>query len=454
MFSLSFVSLMLLGLGLMGLRVFWWGFVWGSMFMTVVSVLIWYSSLDLFNCFGWFFTLDNLSVSLVSLSAMVCGLSVLGSVRDVLKVSNKVGLFVVGNWVLMVALFYCFSFGSLFSFYLFFEVSLIPILLIIIGWGYQPERLQAGKYMMLYTVGASLPLLILIMKYLSNNGMMFIGLVNNGSWSFSWLVLVCGSLAFLVKLPVYGFHLWLPKAHVEAPVAGSMVLAGVLLKLGGYGLVRVFKLLSFSSCASLTLILCLGLVGGVVSSMVCFSQVDVKSLVAYSSVGHMSLVFGGVYSGVEWGLSGALCMMVAHGLCSAGMFFLASEAYKFYYTRSLYLVKGGLVIMPGVSLCWFLMCVINMAAPPSLNLWSELMLVISVLSYSSLFMLLCGGMTFLAGVYSLYLYSVTQHGQYPGWVRGMVWVEEYLNYMVCLGFLVPLVLIVFVLMSFLYFFIF
>lgn len=124
-------------------------------------------------------------------------------------------------------------------------------------------------------------------------------------------------------------------------------------------------------------------------------------------------------------------MMVAHGLSSSGMFFLASETYKCYHTRRLYLVKGGLVIVPGVALCWFLMCAINIAAPPSLNLWGELMLGISVLRYSTIFAFFTGVITFLRGLYSWYVYSSTQHGQCSLWVRGGIILEEFICYLVC-----------------------
>nr|BCV68683.1 NADH dehydrogenase subunit 4 [Beringiana fukuharai] len=438
---------LLLGLvSSLGQSIFWWSVLWGCVLMYLISLGLWYSSISLAKCWGDFLVVDNFSYSLVSLTILVSGLSMLASVRDTQKMGNKSVEFVFSVLVLMTVLVFCFSVSSLLNFYIMFEFSLIPILFIILGWGYQPERLQAGKYMLLYTVGASLPLLILIVTILMQDGSVFWGW-KFLSYEWSWLVTLCASLAFLVKLPVYGFHLWLPKAHVEAPVAGSMILAGILLKLGGYGLIRFFYTLSLFGNFTISAIFCLGLGGGVVASMVCFTQSDVKALVAYSSIGHMSLVLGGIYSNTEWGWVGCLLMMIAHGLCSSGMFFLASETYKCYGTRSLYLVKGGLVLVPGVALCWFLMCAVNMAAPPSLNLWSELMLGISMLTYSTVFGVLTGLMTFFSGLCSWYLYSVMQHGQCPSWVRGVAMAEEYILYMISVFLMVFLSAAGLVLMS-------
>nr|YP_002995762.1 NADH dehydrogenase subunit 4 [Lineus viridis]ACO40321.1 NADH dehydrogenase subunit 4 [Lineus viridis] len=402
-FSLFFISF------------FYLGYAW-YIFCFSFFVLCFFG-LFFLKSFGWwtsdiFFSFDITSFSLVLLSLWLASLMLLAnwtvySSRSFEKIFSGVVVFL--TFLLVV----CFSVDNFFLFYVFFEFSLIPTFLLILGWGYQPERLGASMYMIMYTVGASLPLLSCLFYLFSGQGHLSFHLYFSFCFSgfyggifFFFLV-----LAFLVKIPVFFVHLWLPKAHVEAPVAGSMVLAGVLLKLGGYGLIRIFYMVN--DLFDLSNVLYFGAImwGGVVTAVICLRQVDLKGLIAYSSIGHMSLFVGGVLTNNSWGWQGGLLMLLAHGLCSPAMFALANVSYESVGSRSMLLIKGVLSFFPFLTLMWFLICSCNMAAPPSLNLASEIMLFISLLGDSWIWGVIVGALSFLGGAYSLYLYTSGQHGK-------------------------------------------
>nr|YP_009647938.1 NADH dehydrogenase subunit 4 [Isophya major]QBZ37739.1 NADH dehydrogenase subunit 4 [Isophya major] len=385
----------------------WWVvqcFIYLMAYLFMFNFVLDYSFCNLSYIFGS----DVLSFGLILLSFWICALMITAS-ESVYRHSFYEGLFLFMVVCLLIMLYCTFSSMTLFSFYLFFEGSLIPTLLLILGWGYQPERLQAGVYLFFYTLLASLPLLVGLFNLYKVYGSLYIGML----WKIDLvnvMFYMCLIVAFLVKMPMFLVHLWLPKAHVEAPVSGSMILAGVLLKMGGYGLLRVYNLLMSLGLKYNFVWISISLIGGVLVSLVCLRQVDLSALIAYSSVVHMGMVLGGLMTMTLWGFGSTYTLMLAHGLCSSGLFCLANISYERLGSRSLLINKGLMNFMPSMTLWWFLLSSSNMAAPPSLNLMGEVGLLNCLVSWSWVSMVSLMFMSFFGAAYSLYLYSYSQHG--------------------------------------------
>nr|UZC54972.1 NADH dehydrogenase subunit 4 [Osmerus mordax] len=373
---------------------------------------------------GWstsnlYLATDPLSTPLLVLSCWLLPLMILASQNHISpEPINRQRTYISLMASLQMFLILAFGATEIIMFYVMFEATLVPTLIIITRWGNQAERLNAGTYFLFYTLAGSLPLLVALLLLQNETGtlslitLQYSQPLQLSTWGDKLWWVGC-LLAFLVKMPLYGVHLWLPKAHVEAPIAGSMVLAAVLLKLGGYGMMRMMLMLDPLSKELAYPFIVLALWGVIMTGSICLRQTDLKSLIAYSSVSHMGLVAGGILIQTPWGFTGAIILMIAHGLASSALFCLANTAYERTHSRTMLLARGLQMVLPLMTTWWFIANLANLALPPLPNLMGELMIITAMFNWSYWTLVITGVGTLITASYSLYLFLTSQRGPLP-----------------------------------------
>ena len=396
-----------------------WAALWTSIGTFVLSCLIWFqfdhstSQYQLVEKYKWFndfnfyyhVGVDGISLFMILLSTFLTPFCILASWENIKK---RIKEYMIAFLFLETVMIGMFCSIDILLFYVFFEAVLIPMFLIIGIWGGE-RRIYASFKFFLYTLlGSVLMLIAIIFIYQKTNSMNINFLQGNYFFSkkvqiYLWLAFFA---SFAVKIPMWPFHTWLPDAHVEAPTAGSVILAGVLLKMGGYGFIRFsLGILPEASAFFMPLIIILSSIAIIYTSLVALAQEDIKKLIAYSSVAHMGIVTIGIFIVNQQGLEGAMIQMISHGIVSAALFLCVGVIYDRMHTRNINFYGGLVNKMPKYSIVFMLFVLASIGLPGTSGFIGEFLVILGAFQKNSFIALFAALGIILGAIYMLYLYK-------------------------------------------------
>jgi NADH-quinone oxidoreductase subunit M len=363
----------------------------------------------LFGRFNWFLGVDGIAVMLIMLSVFLMPICILASWKSI---ERRVPEYMAAFLVMETMMLGVFMAQDIFLFYIFFEAGLIPMFLIIGIWG-GAERIYASYKFFLYTLLGSVLMLVAMLwmvNYAHTTSIPNLLVTNFPPEAQTWLWLAFFA-SFAVKMPMWPVHTWLPDAHVQAPTAGSVILAGVLLKLGGYGFIR-FSLPMFpeASAQLVWIIYGLSLVAIVYTSLVALVQRDMKKLIAYSSVAHMAFVTIGIFAFNRQGLEGALIVMLSHGLVSGALFLCVGVVYDRLHTREIDRYGGLANNMPAYALLFMLFTMASVGLPGTGGFVGEFLALVGAYEANSIVAFVATTGIILGAAYMLWLYWRVAYG--------------------------------------------
>ena len=360
-------------------------------------------SAQLFGPIGWKLGIDGISLTLIMLSVFLMPICIGASWNSIQK---RVGEYMAAFLLMETLMIGVFAAQDLLLFYIFFEAGLIPMYLIIGIWGGQ-DRIYASYKFFLYTLLGSVVMLIAMLWMIQFAGTADIPTLLNTDFpvqaqTLLWLAFFA---SFAVKMPMWPVHTWLPDAHVQAPTAGSVILAGVLLKMGGYGFLR-FSLPMFPEASAnfIPLVFGLSMVAVVYTSLVALVQQDMKKLIAYSSVAHMAIVTVGLFTFNQQGIEGAIIVMLSHGLVSGALFLCVGVIYDRLHTREISRYGGISVNMPKYALLFMLFTMASVGLPGTSGFVGEFLSLAGAYKVSTWATLITTTGIILGAGYMLYLY--------------------------------------------------
>lgn len=379
--------------------------VYMSLLIDSSSTFQFITTYSVFNT-SFTFGIDGISMAFILLTAFILPICVMVS-REAIKMEVKQFYFCLLSIELL--LFAVFSVLDILGFYVVYEAILIPMVLIIGVWGARKEKITAAYYFFFYTlVGSILMLLGIIYLYNEAGTTDYLELLSAASPTLGedtqkWLFLAFFA-SFAVKIPKFPFHIWLPLAHVEAPLAGSILLAGVLIKMGSYGIMRfAIPLLPDASIYFAPLVNTLAVLAIIYASLTTMRQTDLKRIIAYSSVSHMGVVMLGIFSLTAIGIEGSIVLQVAHGVVSSGLFIVVTLLYERHHSRIVKYYRGLAITMPLFAIVFVILTLANIGVPLTCNFIGEFLSLYGIFSASYWLGILGSLGMVLSACYALFL---------------------------------------------------
>ena len=376
------------------------------------------------------FYFDNLGILFMGLSLLLIFLCFLFLWPTFVNDNNKT-LYINLLLLLLVQLQGTFTAGSLLGFFVFFESLLIPMLIMIVIWGSKNNR-QASNYLVFYTMFSAIPMFLAIVYIIHKTNLYTIpdlyyyitsssDIRKTWTWTEQLTLWLAFFLGFAVKTPMVPFHIWLPKAHVDAPTVGSVILAGLLLKVGLVGFIRILYLLfPVATKFFAPYVAAIATVGVIYASLITLRQIDMKRIIAYSSVAHMNMAMVSLCSLNAMGVYSSIYLMLSHGLIASGLFFLVGFLYNRFHVRSVYYYGGLATIMPVLGFFFFLFTLANMAFPLTSGFIGEFLLLLGI-SMNNFYIAFLNAFSMLfTTVYSVLLFGRVFLGELKPWFENMV----------------------------------
>lgn len=338
-----------------------------------------------FNINGYYieYAVDGISLPLILITTLI--IPIIMIIRE--KYNNEYTDIKFQKIVLAVEimLIYIFLVMDIALFYTMFELILIPMLIIIIGYGSRFKKIEAGYRFILFTIIGSLlfllSIILIFIKYGTTSNELIELYTKTESFNILILFWFCFLLSFAVKIPIYPLHSWLPEAHTEAPTTGSVLLAAILLKLGIYGFLRYsINLLTEVNSYLSPIILSLSILAIINCSFITLRLIDIKKIIAYSSIIHMNLVMVGLYANEFFSIIGSYYTIISHAFISSGLFILIGIIYRRYFTRNILYIRGLSSLMPIYSIFFFLFIISNVSIPLTSGFPGELLIFIGILN--------------------------------------------------------------------------